>query len=182
MDQVPPHDLADVPDAPTTAPSPAGAPTMADNGLERASRILLKVGAVFVGALVLIPGVGLALLLLYMASRETLIEHQVTTEDRVLLLSLAAMVVGAAAACEGAVLRSLRQGWLALVVVGLGGITCMYICLRGIIAATGVDDSLVALSVAVGATGVVLVLGAALGIAGRLRGDRPSPRLTGHPS
>jgi hypothetical protein len=183
MDQVPTIDPVGAHDAPPGRSNPAGTRGSADRRLEHASRILLQVGAVLAALLVLLPALGVAALLLYAASLDMWhgIEHQVTAGDRVGLLSLAAMVAAVAAVCEGVVLRSIRQGWVALVMVVLGGIACLYICLRGLIQATGKDDTIVTLSVAVGAMGVVLALGAGLGMAGRLRGDRPRPRPTGRP-
>ena len=71
--------------------------------------------------------------------------------------------------------RSLRRGWIALALVVIGGLACIYIGVRGIIEATGIDGLITALSWGVAVTAVVLVLGASLGMAARVQASRHGP-------
>ena len=54
-------------------------------------------------------------------------------------------------------------------VVGFGGLACIYAGVRGIIEATGIDDLVAVLSWGVATTGLLLVLGASLGLVARVR-------------
>jgi hypothetical protein len=78
-------------------------------------------------------------------------------------------------ACAVVLRRSLRRDRFALAVVGIGGVACIYIGVKGIIEATGIDGLITVLSWGVVATGVVLVLGASLGMATRVQATHPHP-------
>lgn len=173
MDQLPQVDPPTVHDAPTGRPSPDWTPSAADRRLERASGVVLKVGAAMSTLFVLLPGVGLAAVMVFLASLQTWHggEGVVTNEDRRVFLSVALLAIGLVVACAVVLRRSLRRGWIALALVGVGGLACIYTGARGLVEATGIDDVITALSLGVGATGVVLVLGASLGMAVRLRGE-----------
>jgi hypothetical protein len=54
----------------------------------------------------------------------------------VTFLSVALLAIGFVVACAVALRRSLRRDWVALVLVGLGGMACTYAGARGIIEAT----------------------------------------------
>ena len=172
MDQLPQVDPPTVHDAPTGRPSPDWTPSVADRRLERASGVVLKVGAAMSTLFVLLPGIGLAAVMVFLASLQTWHggEGDVSNEDRQMFLSVALLATGFVVACAVVLRQSLRRGWIALALLGLGGLACIYTGARGIIEATGIDDVITALSWGVGATGVVLVLGASLGMAVRLRG------------
>jgi hypothetical protein len=173
MDQLPKVDSPTVHDAPTGRPGADWTPSAADLRLDRASQLVLKVGVAMSTVFVLLPGVGLAAVMVFLASLQTWHggEGEVAVEDRQLLLSVALLATGFVVACAVLLRRSLRRGWIALALVGLGGLACIYTGARGIIEATGIDNVITALSWCVGATGVVLVLGASLGTAVRLRGE-----------
>lgn len=172
MDQRPHVDPPVVRDAPTGRPRLDGTPS-ADRRLERSSRIVLKAGAAMATLFVLLPGVGLAAVMVFLASLQTWHggEGDVTVEDRLTFLSVALLAIGFVVACAVVLRRSLRRGWIALALVGLGGMACIYTGARGIIEATGIDSLIMSLSWGVAATGVVLLLGASLGMAARLRSD-----------
>jgi hypothetical protein len=173
MDQLQHVDPPTVHDAPTGRPSPDRTPSAADRRLERSSRVVLKAGAAMSTVFVLLPGVGLAAVMVFLASLQTWHggEGDVTVEDRLTFLSVALLAMGFVVACAVALRRSLRRGWIALASVCLGGLACIYAGVRGIIEATGIDSLITGLSWGVAATGVVLLLGASLGMAVRLRGE-----------
>jgi len=98
-----------------------------------------------------------------------------TVEFRLQLLSVTLLLVGSVVSCAVVLRRSLRRGWFALAVVGIGGLACISIGVKGIIEATGVDGLITALSWGVAATGVVLLLGASLGMAARVQAAHPHP-------
>jgi hypothetical protein len=173
MDQLPNVDPPTAHDAPTGRPDQDWTPSAADRRLERASGVTLKVGAAMSTLFVLLPGVGLAAVMLFLASLQTWHggEGDVSNEDRLMFLSVALLATGFVVACAAVLRQSLRRGSIALTLVGLGGLACIYAGARGIIEATGIDGVITALSWGVGATGVVLVVGASLGMAVRLRGE-----------
>jgi hypothetical protein len=176
MGQLPDVEPPTAHDAPTGLMGPDGQRRAADGRLERYSRVMLQLGAALVAIIVVLPGLGAAALLLYVASMETVVSHPMAPEDRLLVLSVAALVVGFVVACAVVLRRSLRRGWFALAIVGIGGLACIYSGVRGIIEATGVDGTITALSWAVASTGAVLVSGASLGMASRMRTiDHPAP-------
>jgi hypothetical protein len=161
-------------DAPTGRLGPDSTRSAADRLLERSSRLLLKVGGALVAILAFIPALGLAALLVYAATMTTVAGYRVTDEVRLQFLSVAVLVVSFVVACAAALRRSLRRGWIALTVVAVGGLACIYIGVRGIVEAT--EGQLSALSWGVAATGVVLVFGASLGMVSRIRAtDLPAP-------
>jgi uncharacterized membrane protein YjjB (DUF3815 family) len=127
-------------DAPTGRPSPDGTPGAADRRLERSSRVALKAGAAMAAFFVLLPGVGLAAVMVFLASLQTWHggEGDVTVEDRLTFLSVALLAMGFVVACVVVLRRGPRKGWIALVLVGLGGMACIYAGARGIIEATGI--------------------------------------------
>ncbi len=177
MGQLPDVNPPTARDAPTGRLGPGGQRRAADGRLERFSRVMLQLGAALVAIIVVIPGLGVAALLLYVASMETVVSHPMTLEDRLLVLSVALLVVGVVVACAVVLRRSLRRGWIALAIVGIGGLACIYSGVRGIIEATGIDGTITALSWGVAATGVVLVSGASLGMLSRtLATDLPAQR------
>jgi hypothetical protein len=177
MDQLPPIDPLRVGDAPTGQPSPDAVRHQDDRLLERSSAVVLKVGLVLAAIFVILPGIGFAAVMVLLASLETWHggEADMTIESRLLLLSVALLAIGFVVACAVALRRSLRRGWIALAVVAMGGLACIYIGVKGIIEATGVDGLITALSWGVAATGVVLVLGASLGMAARVQASRHRP-------
>ena len=181
MGQLPHLGPPTVPGDPVGRPSPGMTQRAAGRRLDGYSRLILQVGAVMSAIFVFVPLVGLAAVMVFLASLETWHggEGPMTDEVRLTFLSVALLSIGFVVACAVALRRSLRRGWIALVVVGIGGLACIYIGVRGIIAATGVDSLITALSWGVGATGVVLVFGASLGLAARIRGDAAGPRTTG---
>jgi hypothetical protein len=142
-----------------------------DGLVERSSQVVLRIGAVLATIFVLLPGVGLAVVMVFLASLQTWHggEGDVTVEDRLTFLSVALLATGFVVACAVVLRRSLRRGWIALALVGLGGIACLYAGIRGIIEATGIDSVITGLSWGVAGTGVVLVLGASLCMATNLR-------------
>jgi hypothetical protein len=171
------------PDAPTVHDvvmgrhGPDGAPRAADRRLERSSTVLLRIGATLVSVFVMLPVAGLAAILLYAQSyqRWPLGGGDMTVEFRLQLLSVTLLLVGAVVACAVVLWRSLRRGSIALALVGLGGLACIYIGVRGIIEATVHDITITGLSCGLVATGVVLVLGASLGMAARVRAAHLRP-------
>jgi hypothetical protein len=160
-----------VPGAPVGRPSPDMPHGATERRLDRDSRLILQVGVVMSAIFVFVPLVGLAAVLVFLASLETWHggEGPMTDEVRLTFLSVALLSIGVVVACAVALRHGLRGGWIALVFVGIGGLACIYIGVRGIIAATGVDNLITALSWGVGGTGVVLVLGASLGLTATLR-------------
>ena len=142
--------------------------------LERSSKAALKIGGAFAAVFVLLPGIVLALLMLLLAAQDTLIGHQVVLEVRLQLLSVALLAALVVIVFAAALRSSLRLGSLALLAVGLGGSACTYAGMRGLREATGVDDLITALSCGVAATGIMLLLGASLGIVARVRPAPPA--------
>jgi hypothetical protein len=124
---------------------------------------------------VLVPLVGLALVLLFLASLQTWHgdEGVMTDAERIRFGSMAVLVIGFVVACVVALRRSLRGSRPALALVATGGLACIYAGVRGIVEATGIDLLITALSWGVGVTGVVLTLGASLGLVVRAQPDRP---------
>jgi hypothetical protein len=167
MDQLPDIDPLVVSDVPLGRPVPDGTRSAVDRRLERLSRMMLRVGAGLVAVLVFVPTLGVAALLVYAATMTTVAEYRVTDEIRLQFLSVALLAVGFVVACAVALRRSLRRGLIALTAVAVGGLACMYGGVRGIGEAT--NDQLIALSWVAAATGFVLVLGASLGMAARVR-------------
>jgi hypothetical protein len=142
-----------------------------DARLVRASSVVLGIGIALAAVFVILPGMGVAAVMVFLASLDTWHggEGVVTIEDRLLFLSVALFAIGLVVACALLLRRSLRRGWIALVLVGLGGLACIGIGIRGILAATGIDAIITTLSWGVAVTGVALLLGASLGIAVRVR-------------
>ncbi len=167
MNQLPDIDPPVVSDVPLGRPVPDGTRSAVDRRLERFSRLMLKVGAGLVAVLVFVPTLGLAALLVYAATMTTVAEYRVTDESRLQFLSVALLAVVFVGACAVALRRSLRRGWIALTAVAVGGLACIYGGVRGIGEAT--NDQVIALSWGAAAAGVALLLGAALGMAARVR-------------
>jgi hypothetical protein len=115
MDQLPYVDPPTVRDAPTGRPSPDCSPSAADRRLERSSRVVLKAGAAMATVFVLRPGVGLAAVMVFLASLQTWHggEGDVTVEDRLTFLAVALLAIGFVVACAVALRRSLRRDWIA---------------------------------------------------------------------
>jgi len=177
VDQLPLLDPPTVHDAPIGRPGPDCARRTLDGDLERSSTVTLKIGAALVALFVMLPVAGLAAMLLYAQTYATwpLGGGDMTVEFRLQLLSVTLLLVGSVVSCAVVLRRSLRRGWFALAVVGIGGLACISIGVKGIIEATGVDGLITALSWGVAATGVVLLLGASLGMAARVQAAHPHP-------
>ena len=177
MDQLPHIDPVTGRDVPPEHPSPDLRQHPGDRLLERSSAVMLRVGVALSAMFVLLPGIGVAAVMVLLASLETWHggEADMTIEGRLQLLSVALLATGFVVACAVALRRSLRRGWIALAVVAIGGLACLYIGVRGIIEATGIDGLITALSWGVAATGVVLVLGASLGMTARVQASRHRP-------
>jgi hypothetical protein len=175
MDQLPRLGPPTFGRSPIGRPGPVGMRIAADDRLERSSQLMLKIGAALAAVFVLLPFVGVAAVMVLLASLDTWHggEARLTFDDRLGFLMMAVVVVGIVNACAVALRRSLRCDWIALAVVGLGGLTCVCIGVYGIGRATGIDSLITALSWGVATTGVVLVLGASLAVAARARGARP---------
>lgn len=165
MDQRSRH-AASVDDAMSERPGPEGPRAANHPRWERSSAILLRIGAALTAAFVLVPLVGLALVLLFLASLQTWHggEGAMTDADRIWLGAMALLVMGFAVACVVALRAGLRGSRPALALVAMGGLACIYAGIRGIVEATGIDLLITALSWGVGVTGVVLTLGASLGL------------------
>jgi hypothetical protein len=166
-----------VSDVPRGQPRPVLTQHPVDRRLERSSTVVLRIGVALSVVFVLLPGVGFAAVMVLLASLETWHggEADMTVESRVQLLSVALLAIGFVVACAVALRRSLRRGWIALALVAIGGLACIYIGVRGIIEATGIDGLITALSWGVAVTGVVLVLGASLGMTARVQASRNGP-------
>lgn len=177
MDQLPHIEPSTGGDVPLGQPSPDLAQRSGDHRLERSSTVALRIGVALSVLFVLLPMVGFAAAMVFLASLDTWHggEGDMTIEDRLSFLAAALLAVGLVVACAVALRRSLRRGWVALVVVAIGGLACLYIGVRGIIEATGIDGLITALSWGVAATGVVLVIGASLGMAARVQASRHGP-------
>ena len=176
-----PHTPTSINGGPThrrSHPDPAsahGGHAEGDGRLERSSTVLLKIGAALSAVFVMLPAVGFAAVMVILASQSSWHggEGVLTTESRLGFVAVGGLAIGFAVACALLLRRSLRQGWIALLLVGMGGLACCYIGVRGIVEATGVDSLITALSWGVAATGATLVLGALLGMASRVQGTRP---------
>jgi hypothetical protein len=177
MEQRPRLDPPTGPGTPIGPPGSIGTRIVADRRLERSSRVVLQIGAALAAVFVLLPGVGLAAVMVLLASLETWHggEGRLAVEDRLMFLSAALLASAFVVACALVLRRGLRRGPIALAVVGLGGLALVAIGVRGIVEATGIDSLITALSWGVAVTGVVLTLGAALGIASRVQAAHPRP-------
>jgi hypothetical protein len=177
LDHLPHSDPPTVHDAPIGQPGPDGVQRVPDRRLERSGTVMLRIGAAMVATFVMLPVAGLAAMLLYAQTypRWPLGGGDMTVEFRLQLLSVTLLLIGLVVACAVVLRRSLRRDWFALAVVGIGGLACITVGVRGIIEATGIDSLITALSWGVVATGVVLVLGAFLGVAARVQASHPHP-------
>ena len=175
LDHLPLFDPPTVHDAPIGQPGPDGAQRAPDRRLERSGTVMLKIGAALVAMFVMLPVAGLAAMLLYAQTLATwpLGGGDMTVEFRLQLLSVTLLLVGLVVACAVVLRRSLRRDWFALAVVGIGGLACICSGVRGIVEATGIDINITVLSWGVVATGVVLILGASLGMATRVQAAQP---------
>lgn len=145
--------------------------TRGQDGVDRAADLVLRLGVVLSVPFVLLPGVGLTVVMLFLAGGDTLIGHPMAPEDRDLLLRVALVAVVFEVAFMTALWRSLRRGWVALAAVGLYGLAGILVGIRGIRDATG-PDLMMTLAAGVVVTGFVLATGAALGMVSRI-GQRP---------
>jgi hypothetical protein len=151
---------------PVMAASPGRVPL-----LERSSTRLLKIGAGLSAIFVVVPAIGLAVAMVVLAVWGTWHDGEgaMTIDAQLTFLAVAVLAVAFATACVALLRRSLRRGWIALALVGIGGLACIVAGLEGIAAATGTDNLITALSWGVGTTGIVLTLGSALGMVSRAR-------------
>lgn len=135
-------------DVPRGQPNPDVTQHPVERLVERSSSVVSRIGVALSAMFVLLPLVGFAAVRLMLASLETWHggEGDITVEFRVQLLSVALLAIGFVFACAEVLRRSFSRGWIALAVVALGGLACIYIGVRGIIKATGIDGLITALS------------------------------------
>lgn len=168
----------------------ASTPNGQHDRLCAAGRTLVAVGGAMSALFAILPAIGFALVLISLSNADPHPEHR--GEAWPIALSLIAVAV----AYVAAIVRSFRRGWIALAVVGVGGLALAWTGFGMAAGAVYVDAYLV-WALVIGGTGLTLALGAVLlalsrslghvsRSAGHARhhgyGTRERPPTTGEPS